>query len=481
MKVITIGTGPRLVEVANALVQRHTSVVAVTSDEGAARNGFLRRVGLRRTPLEGLDLRQLDLAVGREDVVVVCHDESKTVQELLSRLQEQGVDSQVLVFTSADVRELRKTFPQVSFRSDDSLYRGELAGFLRKVDTIHRVERLKELVMDRAKLLILLYANPDPDALGCAMALKALLGRTQESCTIAYTGDIARVENMAMMRILRIRAEKFDPGMLASHDALAVVDGQPSFFDLDPVPHFDIVIDHHPRGKGYRAGFTDVRPRYGATATILTEYFTQSGEKIPKLVATALYYAIKVDTGTFERQAHDEDILAFKHLHGLMDKQLLHRIEYSQYTLSTLDYFGIALLRKRTERDVLFVHVGAVPSTDTVVHIADFFNRLSEMRLVVVSGVTPDRLAVVFRTKGTKKGVGSLAKRGFGDLGSAGGHAAMARAEVPVERLREHVPDLSTERVEFFVLERLVSHLRPLRRILEAIRPPDGAENSKGA
>ncbi len=476
MKVITIGTGPRLVEVANALVQRHTSVVAVTSDEGAARNGFLRRVGLRRTPLEDLDLHRLDLSVGKEDVVVVCHDESKTVQELLTRLQEQGVDSQVLVFTSADVRDLRKTFPQVSFRSDDTLYRGELSSFLTKVDTIHRVESLKELVKERSKLLILLYANPDPDALGTAMALKTLLDRTQETCTIAYTGDVHRVENLAMMKTLRIRAEKFDPGMLASHDALAVVDGQPSFFDLDPAPHFDIVIDHHPRGKGYRAGFTDVRPRYGATATILTEYFTQSGEKIPKLVATALYYAIKVDTGTFERQAHDEDIMAFKHLHGLMDKQMLHRIEYSQYTLSTLDYFGIALLRKRTERDVLFVHVGVVPSTDTVVHIADFFNRLSEMRLVVVSGVTPHRLAVIFRTKGTKKGVGSLAKRSFGDLGSAGGHASMARAEVPLETLREQVPDLSSERVEVFVLGRLASHLRPMRRILDALRPPEGAE-----
>ncbi len=100
------------------------------------------------------------------------------------------------------------------------------------------------------------------------------------------------------------------------------------------------------------------------------------------------------------------------------------------------------------------------------------------MRLVVVSGVTPHRLAVVFRTKGTKKGVGSLAKRSFGELGSAGGHASMARAEVPIEKLREQVPDLSSERVEVFVLGRLASHLRPMRRILDALRPAEGAEGT---
>ncbi len=474
MKVITIGTGPRLVEVANALVQRHTSVVAVTNDDGAARNGFLRRVALRSTPLGELDLAKLDLTVGKEDVVVVCHDESKVVQELLSRLQDQGIDSKTLVFTSADVRELRKAFPQVSFRSDDSLYRGELAGFLRKVETIGQVERLKDLVKEKSKLLILLYRNPDPDALACAAALKALLDRTQETCTIAYTGDVHRVENQAMMRVLRIRAERFDPSMLQTHDALAVVDGQPSFFEFDSPPHFDIVIDHHPRGKGYRAGYVDVRPRYGATATILTEYFQQTGEKIPTLVATALYYAIKADTGNFERQAHDEDLAAFKLLHGLMDKQMLRRVEYSQYSLPTLDYFGIALLRKRTERDVLFVHLGQVPSADTVVHIADFFNRLSEVSIVVVSAVAPDRLIVCFRAKGTKKSAGAIAKRSLGDLGSAGGHAAMARAEVPLDVLKEHVADFSSEAVEAFVLGRLAPHLRPLRRILDALHPPSG-------
>jgi nanoRNase/pAp phosphatase (c-di-AMP/oligoRNAs hydrolase) len=51
------------------------------------------------------------------------------------------------------------------------------------------------------------------------------------------------------------------------------------------------------------------------------------------------------------------------------------------------------------------------------------------------SGISEDKLVVVFRGDGLRRDMGKFAKRLFGDVGSAGGHKSMARAEIPMEKL----------------------------------------------
>jgi hypothetical protein len=51
---------------------------------------------------------------------------------------------------------------------------------------------------------------------------------------------------------------------------------------------------------------------------------------------------------------------------------------------------------------------------------------------------------VSVRNLGYSRNAGEFVKRYFGDIGSAGGHRAMAKAVVPIERFRQKFGDLPT-------------------------------------
>ena len=85
-------------------------------------------------------------------------------------------------------------------------------------------------------------------------------------------------------------------------------DHHPAFAGLEP----QAIIDHHPVARTLQIPFVDIRPRYGATATILVEYLRAAKIKPSTKLATGLYYAIKTDTSNFERQTVMEDLNAFQ-------------------------------------------------------------------------------------------------------------------------------------------------------------------------
>ena len=61
--------------------------------------------------------------------------------------------------------------------------------------------------------------------------------------------------------------------------------------------------------------------------------------------------------------------------------------------------------------------------------MADFSDPGGRHRLDHRGGIYEDKLIVIFRNDGLGKNAGHLASQAFGKLGSAGGHAASARAE----------------------------------------------------
>jgi nanoRNase/pAp phosphatase (c-di-AMP/oligoRNAs hydrolase) len=85
----------------------------------------------------------------------------------------------------------------------------------------------------------------------------------------------------------------------------------------------------------------------------------------------------------------------------------------------------------------VFVHLGEVANPDVCVIIADFFMRIHTVTWSIVSGICDKKLIVIFRNDGARKKAGRVAEEGFGDLGSAGGHKTMARAEISLAEPRE--------------------------------------------
>lgn len=291
---------------------------------------------------------------------------------------------------------------------------------------------------------VLVVINADPDALAGAMAIKRLLRYRVKAVTIAYPNEIRRLNNLVMLELLKISAERLHTVKPAEFSKRVILDSQPPHLpSFENIP-FDVVLDHHPATKGWAATFVDIRKEYGATASMMVEYLRAAGIRPSVALATALFYAIKVDTQNFEKKVTLADAISFRYLFNLANLNLVRKIELSSLRRSELNYFRTALNEMKLSKQRLYAHVGKVPNPDILVLIADFLKQVHEAAWVFVSGIHNDKLVVIFRCDGYKKNAGRLAEKIFGQTGSAGGHRESARAEVPLKNMDKDASSINT-------------------------------------
>ncbi len=282
---------------------------------------------------------------------------------------------------------------------------------------------------------VLIVINADPDAIASAMAINRLLWRRVTNVTISNINTITRPDNMAMIRLLDVTLIHLSKIDFHFYNKFVIVDSQPvhneSFSDIE----FTAVIDHH-EDSGCNVPFKDIRPDYGATATIMTEYLRAAKIKLSKPLATGLFHAIKTDTGNFERKATNADIRAFQYLFTRANIHLSRRMDQVDLRLEFLEYFKFALDSYVLDKNRIFAHLGDLKNPDVCVLVADFFMRVNMVTWSLVSGLYGNRLIIVIRNDGLRKDAGNIANQLFGNLGPAGGHKNMARAEIPFENLK---------------------------------------------
>ncbi len=279
----------------------------------------------------------------------------------------------------------------------------------------------------------------DPDALGAAMALKRIMSYRVQEVVIASIYKITRPDNLAMVRYLRIPLVSWDAKMQEKFQRFAIVDSQPHHNPAFENIPFSVIIDHHPTlaEHQYMPDFLDIRPEFGATCTMMVQYLQALSIRPGRLLSTALLYGIRTDTAAFERSGDEKDLKAYQWLSKHADMTILRRILRSEYLMAWLPLFSRAFRSLRTCLSKgAHAHVGEVMSPDLLVAIADFFTRVHGLRWVAVSGIYAATIVVIFRGDGSRS-MGDFASRCFGDIGSAGGHKAMARAEVPLSAVHD--------------------------------------------
>jgi len=285
---------------------------------------------------------------------------------------------------------------------------------------------------------VLVLISADPDAIASAMAVKRLLWRKANSVTIAHVNAIKRPDNLAMIRFLGVPLVRFEDVDRSRKYKVVMVDSQPSHHETFAQFEPQVIIDHHPESAA-KAAFVDIRPKYGATASILTEYLRAAKIKPAIKLATGLLYAVKNDTSNFERKTAIEDVRAFQFLYHRANIPMIRKIEQAELTPGFLRYFRKALDERRVIKGRVFAHLGQVVNPDVCVLIADFFMRVVSYDWSIISGISQGRLVIIFRNDGFRKDAGRIAKNGFGAYGSAGGHKNMARAEIAVTELKDIV------------------------------------------
>jgi nanoRNase/pAp phosphatase (c-di-AMP/oligoRNAs hydrolase) len=186
----------------------------------------------------------------------------------------------------------------------------------------------------------------------------------------------------------------------------------------------------------------DIRPSYGATSTILTEYLRAADAKITQRLATALLYGIKADTRYLERGTTRADVEAFGFLHPLANHNALRRIERPELPEAALDTLAVGLRQRQLVDDVMFSHLGPVGYPELIAQFADLLLQVEGVEWSVVSGLVNGELHISVRNVGYVRGAGEVVREAFGDLGGAGGHRTMAKAVIPLATWRARVGEL---------------------------------------
>jgi nanoRNase/pAp phosphatase (c-di-AMP/oligoRNAs hydrolase) len=316
-----------------------------------------------------------------------------------------------------------------------------------------RVGAFRKLFEINSNVLVLI--NPDPDSMASALVVKRLLWKFVHRTVIGYIGEINRLDNLAMVELLKIPMVKLKEVDPEGFTHFILVDSQPNHSEIFGSFKYDAIIDHHAKTRGWDAPYVDIRPEYGANSTILTEYLRGAGIKPSQKIATALLYAIKTDTSNFERSGMGEDIRQFQYLFDYANMNLLRKIEKSELRLGDLDYFQKGLANRVVAHKGIYTHLGKVSSPDICVQIADFFTRVHRIGWIFVSGVYGDTLVIIIRIDGYRKNAGTLASQAFGDVGSAGGHPGAARAEIPLKSRHEKGVKIDGTSLKNFIRGRL--------------------------
>ena len=372
-------------------------------------------------------------AVRSRDVTVVVDlgDESQA-KRVAGAVRRQLPKAPVLVIDRERGRRRSAVRGGIAWIDEGELLADAIENVLARVFARRKVARFRHALRGARSCAFLLQHDPDPDAIASALALRIVLGAAD--APIMTCGRVTRPENRRLIEELGIRIEHVSARSLATHETLILVDVQPPYFGGD-VGDVAAVIDHHPPSGAFRARFKDVRPTYGASATIAAEYLLADGDALlTRELATALLYGIITDTKSLSRSASDDDLEMFAYLFPRADHALLRRIQHPSYSAATLRRFGLALQHARVTRGLAHVHLGRLPADEehVVAQLAEFCLGMDGASIAVVSGMFRDRVVMSARALWPAAKLGDRLRDAFDQYGSAGGHAVMAKAVIHI-------------------------------------------------
>jgi nanoRNase/pAp phosphatase (c-di-AMP/oligoRNAs hydrolase) len=389
--------------------------------------------------------------IGPSTCVIVEDNGKRSPKKILQAIRDAGGTLVYVLGIGAEstekrAEEFRAEFPDVAYLSMSELFGGPLLTEFSRSLTRARVQQYQRYFSDADRVLIMLHNEPDPDAMASGLALRNVLRRTKATAIIGAMQGVTRPENVRMVNLLDIHVEPITAASLKEYDRIAMVDVQPHYFG-GLIDRVDLVIDHHPEQPGYTAVFKDIRPDYGSTSTILTEHLRAVDVNISERTATAMLYAIKSDTLFFNRSTNRVDLEAFSYLYPLSDAALIRKMEGAEITLERLD-FVLKARNSGTLLDQVFcAFLGSMPREDFIPYVADFYLQLEDVKWTVIGGIVNDTLVVSVRNLGYTKNAGEFVRRFFADIGSAGGHRAMAKAVVPMRAFRDKYGDLTADQI----------------------------------
>ena len=247
------------------------------------------------------------------------------------------------------------------------------------------------------------------------------------------------------------------PAHLAKALATAKARAVAKLHPADTVLGFDTVVDCGGEVFGKPQDEADalrmLRALSGRTHKVHTGVCICKGGRAAATVETTLVHFSPIV---------EDDLRAYQWLIKHADATLLRRIIRSEYLRAWLPLFSRAFRSLRDCRGGAMVWLNEVDSADLLVAVADFFTRVHGLKWIAVCGVVEKTVVVIFRGDGSRD-IGRLADACFYDVGSAGGHRNLGRAEFPLAAI-----PAGTKPADF-IFQRL--HSRKLRPVTASAAP----------
>jgi nanoRNase/pAp phosphatase (c-di-AMP/oligoRNAs hydrolase) len=431
---LVVGSGSTVRALISAVSDQGDPVTVVTDDDRWTES--LHGNGVSVTTVDDFDQVTVSTIDSAPDTVVVATPDAEMNIHIATQVRSQFPDALLLCTTANATDAQQSTLTEISDRTVDPM--SSVTDRLFRVlgeDGI-RVRRLQKVLRSiDGHLAVVMHDNPDPDAIASAVALGALAKRVGCTVSVCYYGTISHQENRAFANLLSydlVNLDPDDPDALDAYDGFALVDhSRPGVNDQLPADlPIDIVIDHHPPQHPVEARYVDLRSGVGATSTLLVDHFRRLGIDIPEQIATGLLFGIRVDTNEFQREVSAEDFTAAAHLITRADMGVLQQIEDPSISPDTLGTIGRAITNRRTEGSIILSCVGQLSNRDALAQAADRLLDLEGIQATMVYGVLDGMIYISARARGADIELGDVLRDAFGQIGSAGGHADMAGAQI---------------------------------------------------
>ena len=302
------------------------------------------------------------------------------------------------------------------------------------------------------RLVIQAHDFPDHDAVSSAYALSYLLGHFGVKTTLVYNGIIDRISLKNLIEQVDIPIVHWTEAALTPADKTITVDGCIGEKNVTDLPGDEIaVIDHHQVTPPQGLWYCDVRPDYGACATILYEYYEGLGVPMPRPVATALQVGLAIDTANLTRGFQKADVQAFAHFHENADQEQINLICRNSLLKSEVVFYKQLLEGLQVRDGVGFVWLADGCPKNMLGVMGDFLMSVNEISTTILAAPAGDVIQLSLRTEHPQVNVGRLVKELLAehDIGFGGGHAHMAGGLI--QRAKFNVPEPHLRLFELFL------------------------------
>ena len=308
--------------------------------------------------------------------------------------------------------------------------------------------KFRRLLADRDEIVVLMHPNPDPDAMAAAVGVASLAKQVDVEATVQFPGQIRHQENRAFRTVLDLELDRIGHvSDLAAEFVVLVDHNEPRGFGGADGVLPAAVVDHHP-GDGTGEHFTDVRTDYGATASIVAEYFKEN-DAIPvppdkhasetggdftlsTEAATGLLYGILSDTKNLTVGASESDFAAAGYVYPGVDQDRLDRIANPAVDAEVLEVKARAIAGRQVEGSFAVADVGGVNNVDAIPQAADELIQLEGISAVVVLGERDETVHLSGRSRDDRVHMGNALESVLEEFkhGGGGGHARMGGGTV---------------------------------------------------